>query len=254
MNYIYCFTNLINGKKYIGSTTATPEHRLAQHLYHVNHETDRSKYPLYQAIKKYGIDNFKFEVLLSKDCSEEEIRNIEHDFIVKENTIAPNGYNQTDETIHPLMTEEIIQKVSKTKREQAKEVAMLTMDLQLIAIYRSATDCEESTGISSKQIAACCRGEQKSVKGYIFYNLDENGEYIIPEYRRLQYHGAVGTTQIQSRSKRVAKIDLNTGEFLAEYDTVALAARENNCDPSCISKVCRGKRNQTKGFGWIYVE
>ena len=67
-------------------------------------------------------------------------------------------------------------------------------------------------------------------------------ELIIPEYNRNSYHGKKGTTQIQSTSQRVAKIDLNTQEILNIYDTVALAARENNCDASCISKVCRGKR------------
>ena len=37
------------------------------------------------------------------------------------------------------------------------------------------------------------------------------------------------------------------------YDTIALAARENNCDASGISKVCRGLRNKAKGYGWKYV-
>ena len=51
----------------------------------------------------------------------------------------------------------------------------------------------------------------------------------------------------------MAKIDLNTNEELATYDTIALAARENQCDASAISKVCKGLRNKVKGFGWKYV-
>lgn len=255
MNYIYCFTNLVNGKQYIGSTINTPQRRLAQHLYHVNHQTPKSNYPIYQAIKKYGMENFKFEVLVEKECSEQEIRDLEHEYIVKYNCVSPNGYNQTDDTSHPLMTQEIIAKVSETKRENAKQVAMLDSTGETIEnVYRSIVDCAEATGFDAKKIAACCRGERLTTNEHIFYWIDDNDELIVPEYHRDPYKGKSGTTQVQSSSRKVAKIDLKTGEILEVYPTVALAARENGCDASGISKVCRGVRNQTKGFKWQYVE
>ena len=34
---IYCFTNLINNKKYIGSTIQDPKIRYKQHLYNYKH-------------------------------------------------------------------------------------------------------------------------------------------------------------------------------------------------------------------------
>lgn len=252
MASIYCFTNRINGKQYIGSTISDPQHRFNQHLYNVNHANEKSSYPLYAAIRKYGIDNFSFEVLLSIDCSENEIRQIEHDYIVKYNTVVPNGYNQTDNTEHPLMTAEIIAKVSETKRNNAKCVGMFTEDeTTLIKKFRSVMDCSEETNLDPKKISACCRGERHQVEGYCFHWLDENDE---PIYQKpTGYKGATGTTQIQSRSKQVARIDPKTGEVLQIYSTIALAARETGCDSSCISKVCRGLRNQTKGYYWAYV-
>ena len=84
--------------------------------------------------------------------------------------------------------------------------------------------------------------------------MNNNGDWIIPEYNRDYYKGPQGTTQIQSSSKKVAKIDLENGNILEIYDTIALAARENNCDASCISKVCRNKRKSAKGYKWQYVE
>lgn len=54
MKYVYCFTNRINGKKYIGSTINDPKRRYMQHLYHAKKDTPKSHYPLYQAIRKYG--------------------------------------------------------------------------------------------------------------------------------------------------------------------------------------------------------
>jgi hypothetical protein len=43
------------------------------------------------------------------------------------------------------------------------------------------------------------------------------------------------------------------GNILEIYTTIALAARENNCDSSAISKTCRGLRNTCGGFYWKYV-
>ena len=77
---------------------------------------------------------------------------------------------------------------------------------------------------------------------------------IIPEYLRDEYKGEKGTTQIQSSSRKVAKIDLQSNQILEIYDTIALAARENNCDNSAISKVCRGLRNTCGGYKWKYIE
>lgn len=84
--------------------------------------------------------------------------------------------------------------------------------------------------------------------------MDENDELIIPEYHRDLYKGEKGTTQIQSKSRKIAKLDLKTGQIIETYPTIALAARENNCDSSAISKVCKKVRNQCGGFGWKYID
>ena len=61
---IYKIENLINGKKYIGQSIDI-ETRWAEHK-RINErslETIKQKYPLYLAFKKYGLENFSFEVL-----------------------------------------------------------------------------------------------------------------------------------------------------------------------------------------------
>ena len=58
---IYRLTNTVNGKVYIGKTVQEPEKRWRQHC---NAAKRGSTYPLYNAIRKHGEHNFKFEVIL----------------------------------------------------------------------------------------------------------------------------------------------------------------------------------------------
>lgn len=255
MKYIYCFNNKINNKKYIGSTIQNPKRRYKQHLYRASHENDsKYMYPLYCAIRKYGIENFDFITLLEIECSEEELRNIEADYILKYNTLSPYGYNQTLDTCHPLNDLITYQKISETKREKAKQVIAFSLEDEILGIYRSIVDCAEALSVDEKKIAACCRGERLTTNNKKFYWLDESNEIIVPLYVRDIYKGEKGTTQIQSSSRKIQKIDLNTKQVLQTYETIALAARENNCDASGISKVCRGKRNKAGGYFWKYME
>lgn len=62
MGYIYCITNLINNKQYVGKTTYSIERRWKQHCSDYK-KLKCSNRPLYKAMNKYGIENFKIEVL-----------------------------------------------------------------------------------------------------------------------------------------------------------------------------------------------
>ena len=255
MNSIYCFINKINGKKYIGSTTIDPQKRYNQHIYNSKHEeSSKYNYPLYCAFRKYGINNFEYKILEQKECSEEEIRKIEYDYIKKYDCISPNGYNQTENTMHPLNDPLTYKKVSETKRENAKQVAEIDKNNNILKIWRSIVDCAEETSLDERKIASVCRGERKTTQQKRFCWLDENNNLLLPEYKRDPYKGEQGTTQIQSSSRQVAKIDPKTQEIIKIYPTIALAARENECDPSGISKTCRGKRKICGGFLWNYID
>ena len=91
MAFIYCITNIINGKKYIGKTLKSVEKRFKEHL--EDYKRNRcEKRPLYDAIKKYGKENFKVEILL--ECDENILSEKEQEFILKYDTYN-NGYNAT---------------------------------------------------------------------------------------------------------------------------------------------------------------
>ena len=61
---IYKITNKVNNKCYIGQTIKTAQERWKEHQQHAfgNHPNDINK-TLYKAMRKYGLENFIFEVL-----------------------------------------------------------------------------------------------------------------------------------------------------------------------------------------------
>lgn len=91
MGYIYCITNMVNNKKYIGKTLNTVEHRWREHL--KEHKRFRNeKRALYDAMKKYGIENFKCETLL--ECPDDILEYKEKEYIELFQTYHL-GYNLT---------------------------------------------------------------------------------------------------------------------------------------------------------------
>ena len=92
---IYKITNLVNGKMYIGQSIDIYK-RWKEHNNIAFRTTSKSyNYPLYKAIRKYGIDNFKFEII--EECSIEKLNDKEIYYINKYNTCIFNknsfGYN-----------------------------------------------------------------------------------------------------------------------------------------------------------------
>ena len=85
---IYKITNLINQKSYIGQSISI-EDRWKKHK---NYPLKYSKYPLYQAFNKYGIQNFSFEILELCDISQLNEKEI---FYIKKYNTYTIGYNQT---------------------------------------------------------------------------------------------------------------------------------------------------------------
>ena len=85
---IYKITNKINGKSYIGQSIDI-ERRWREHKKNIG----SSKNPLYLDFKKYGLENFSFEILEEckvKDLDEKEI------YWIKRYDSHNKGYNLTD--------------------------------------------------------------------------------------------------------------------------------------------------------------
>lgn len=89
---IYKLTNKINGKSYIGQSVCI-EKRFKNHINTINNVTDHCyDYPIYRALRKYGINNFDFEII--EECKHDELDEREKYWISVFDTLR-DGYNQT---------------------------------------------------------------------------------------------------------------------------------------------------------------
>jgi len=107
-NYVYCTTNILSGKKYIGS-----------------HSTDNlednyigSGKALKDSIRSYGRQNFEIEILeFFKDKNKSLM--LEEKWIKKLNTLIPNGYNISPKGglgVNGCISEETKKKISKANK------------------------------------------------------------------------------------------------------------------------------------------
>lgn len=84
---IYKITNKLNGKVYIGQSVDINA-RWRRHC------SAKDNFAIHNAIKKYGAENFSFEVLL--ECPADMLNVWERDMIALYDCITPNGYNLTE--------------------------------------------------------------------------------------------------------------------------------------------------------------
>lgn len=81
---IYRFTNLINGKCYIGQSIQLKER-------YNTHRRGKDTSLFHKAIRKYGFENFHYDIIIY--CDRQDLTLYENLFILTFNTRSPNGYN-----------------------------------------------------------------------------------------------------------------------------------------------------------------
>lgn len=121
---IYRIINIINDKSYIGQSINL-KRRLLQH-YNLWHSSRIEKY-LYTAFSKYGIENFKIEILeyITDEEIGEELYNqlniLEISYIKKYNTFGDGGYNETPGgQLGCSHSKEVARKISNSLKEYYK--------------------------------------------------------------------------------------------------------------------------------------
>jgi len=129
MGYIYCITNKITNKQYVGKTerdckTRWREHQNSAFIYHID-------VYLYRSMRKYGILNFEFKII---DMIENDlICDKEMYWISKLSTLAPKGYNLTsggEGKCGYVVSEETRHKISIANKGKKKRPRRFPMTLE----------------------------------------------------------------------------------------------------------------------------
>lgn len=199
---IYCVTNIINKKKYIGQTTQPLARRLKDHF----SPSKKDKGLLSRSAFKYGKENFETTILERVDIS--LLNEKEKYYIEKMNTKVPNGYNLADggdNFFHNEITKRKISESLKGKK-QKKRQPLSEIHKQNISkantnkkrskisiqrmkdsrknkkkisdnhgrVYESIQEAGRILGIRASAIHAYLVGKRKSINGLTFIEIKDS--------------------------------------------------------------------------------
>ena len=125
------------------------------------------------------------------------------------------------------------QKLNDILIQNPKKVYQYDKDMNLISNYPSIKNAERTTGISSSNIAKCCKHKVTFVSGYVWRF---EGDLTPPKYKN---------------RKEVLKYDINMN-LLEEYENIRKASLDTKVTDSSIRLCCNNKRSSAGGFIWKY--
>lgn len=153
---IYKATNIVNGKSYIGFTKDFSR-RKAQHI-------GGSRNPqlyFHYAIRKYGIDNFRWEIICQSKNGQHLLEEMEPHFIREYDTFK-NGYNQSysiegqkiisDEGLNTLKTKMLGDHNPMKNITTRNKVSDSIIKLHNEGVYKNSYTDERSRKISKSKL------------------------------------------------------------------------------------------------------
>ena len=219
-NYVVYMHVSPSNKRYIGITSQNPKRRWRK-----NGEGYKSHQYFWNAIQKYGWDNFEHNILYSNLTKEDaEQKEIELIAYYKSNDIN-FGYNMS-------IGGESGSKGYKYTEEQKKRMS---------DVHKG-----EKNGMYGKHHTK--ETIEKERERHLRENLSSDTIYKMSVAKRGKKRSEESIKkQIETISNKVICLETSL-----VYNSIKEAGELNGIDPSCISKVCRGKRKTAGGFHWCY--
>lgn len=256
-NYcVYVHTNKINDKKYVGQTCREPKERWRNGFGY------SESGHFFNAIKKYGWDNFKHDII-KNELTKEEADKLEEYYINKFDTLNSNsGYNlrhggsrgrHSKQTLEKLSNAHMGIKRTKESIEKGKEniikargvpVFQYDADGNLMKKWDYIAKAAQELGIQDSSISDCCAGRVKKAGGFIWRNVDEP---LTEEH--LKWCNTDGR-QIKRKIGQYTK----DKKLIKVWDNGAEASRELNINGGHISSCCNNKRKTAGGYIWRFMD
>ena len=248
MAYIYRILNKLTKKCYIGETKRKDViWRWNQHKQTI--EINKGCPALRDAVKKYGIDNFEFSVLII--CFDDERFKYEIEYIKKYNSVVPNGYNITNGGEGGGFQ-------GKTHTEEVKNY----IKNKLKQKYIDNPDLKKQLSERNKIVMSNPEVREKIKNGILN---SEKWKKVIEDKRIGNYKQIKHTEEIKNKiSESLKKYNATnntikirqydtTNNLLNEYTSISEASRKTSIQRKIISLYLRGKTNIAGGFIWKYV-
>ena len=250
IGYIYKFTNPLNHKVYIGQTVNL-HRRFTKHRY----DTPKCHTKFGKAIKKYGIDYFKFEILFRIPSDNKEklsvILNILETSMISKYNSYENGYNSTlggssGSRINSTPSLEVREKIRNSLKIHYSNHDNLRIrrkeQLNLIRPKHKIISVEQREKISKALIG---RKLSKDTKYKISVsNKGKNGN-------SLEFLQEIRNKASRVNSKPVIQYSVDNC-FIREFKSSTEAANILNLNPRLIGKCCRGVIKTSGGFIWKF--
>lgn len=198
---IYKVTNKVNGKIYVGQTVKDLDRRKAVHL--CNAKVGRHGNYFHNAVRKYGSENFDWEIL--EECNTIGELNEREEYWIKElKTISPNGYNLMGGGNNSTHHKETIDKMSEVKKGKTfSEEHRKKMSVASKGKSKSKKHCEN--------IAEARKGKTHSEKTRIKMSEAKKGKKRKPfseEFRKNISEAKQGENHPQSKLTEADIIDI----------------------------------------------
>lgn len=245
MGYIYKITNKVNGKSYIGETKKDdPTKRWKQHINTISRGVGCPA--LGSAVKKYGIDNFEFKVLII--CFDEDRFIYETEYIKKYNTYGENGYNMTRGGEGGGF-------VGKKHSEETKKLIKEKLT-GLNTGIKNHNFGKKKTPEEKKHLSEIMKGRQfteeaKEKRREQFKNNPEIAKKISESLKEYYKNNTDRVVKL-GNCKKVEQYDLG-GNLLNTYYSISEASRAINITHTTISRACDNPNYTAGGFKWKKV-
>lgn len=242
-NYtVYMHKNKINGKVYVGITSQKPQHRWGN-----NGVNYKKGLRFYNAIQKYGWDNFE-HIILFTSLTKQQAEQIEIILIreYKSNNIK-YGYNIANGgNSKGKQSEETKKKISKANKGKISWAKGKSMKQETKNKISNSNKIAYKDKPTSKYLKPYKKGNipwNKGTKGIMKSNKTSFKKGNIPPFKNKKIPFEI----YEHRCKKI--ICVETGEI---YNSISEAQKIKKC--SNISQVCRGIRKIAGGYHWRYYE
>jgi group I intron endonuclease len=250
MGYIYKITNTVNNKCYIGQTIQDDVQRRWE-LHRRLAKQDKGCTALKEAFKKYGIDKFKFEILII--CFNDDCIEYEKQYIKKYNALVPNGYNISEGgNGGPLFKgKKHTEKTKELLREKSKEYYSNPENKQK-HIYRIQEGMINSDkwqlALADGHIGQNRKGKYYEMKNIVKEKISESMNEYYKENK--EKHAKIVSEKL---GQKIIQYDMNN-VYICNYPSIAEAVRQTGAPKTSIQYCLSGRLKTAGGFIWKRIE